>query len=188
MMINPQRIVAATLLASALALASAPVRAQGGVSLQATLGVGTGRGGPQAGSRSGPLADALAAVSLHSASAGGFIAGVSGTVQGAVVRTDDLCVITPDGGGCRADFPLFSSAAVLAGWESADAGVRILAGPAVFAPDDDGTVAGLTSRLDLAVAAARRVTPVFSLRASLLPSFRGDAITLLGAGIGLRVR
>ena len=175
---------AAAVLASALTFGSA--RAQTPLSFQATVGAGTGFGIPDATASTGPSLEAMLAAAFQPGPSGAVTIGVSAAAQGAVARTDcDLVA----GGTCRNEFPLFGSFALLAGWESASGGVRVVAGPAGFFSSEENSTstAGLTGGLDLA-RAGLRLAPVLSLRASLLPSYHGQSVTLLSARVGFRVR
>ncbi|HEU4561008.1 MAG TPA: hypothetical protein VFS20_24365 [Longimicrobium sp.] len=143
-------------------------------------------GGPQARYRTGPSVDALLALRLQTLPHGSLVVGVAAGFQGGLTRTD-VCVSAP-GGGCVAEFPLFSSIGAVAGWENPGGTVRLLAGVSSFHPDQGDATLGVNARLDLSAGGWRRLTPVVSLRTSLLPSYEGEMVALGGVGIGLRVR
>lgn len=156
------------------------------LSVEASVGLGSAVGGPQARYRTGASADALVALRLQTLPHGSLVVGVAGGFQGGLARTD-VCEVAP-GGGCVPEFPLFSSIGPVAGWENPGGTVRLLAGVAAFQSDQGDATLGVNARLDLSTGGWRRLAPVVSLRTSLLPSYEGEMVALGGVGIGLRIR
>lgn len=150
------------------------------------MGLGTAVGGPEARYRGGAAVDALLGVRVSTLPHGALIVGLAAGGQGAPLR-DDVCLLTPSG-QCLPDFPLFGSVGPFAGWESPGGTLRLLAGAALFRSDEERSTGGLTGRIDLALPARVRITPILSLRTSVLPSYRGDPMGLVGIGVGLRIR
>lgn len=184
-MTSVSRSSALALLLLACAAAGAPAQARLPLSLDATVGVGAGVGGPRATSRGGAALDALLGLRLRTLPGGAVSGGLAVGVQGPVVGPDG-CLLGDDG-GCVPAFPWFGSVGVLGGWESAGGAVRALAGPALFR-SGDADAAGVMGRVDLALPGSSRLAPVLSLRTSVLPSYRGSVVGLMGLGVGLRVR
>jgi hypothetical protein len=158
------------------------------LSLDATVGFGTGAGGEFRDPRGFAL-DALAAMRVRPAPAGAIVAGFAAELQGMPSSGDD-CLLTPSG-GCVPDFPLFYAAAALLGWEAAGGSgpsLRLLGGPAYYRADEGGAALGLQGRLDVATPAMLHVALVVSVRGAVLPNFRGDALGLAAAGLGVRLQ
>ena len=158
------------------------------LSLDASAGVGTGAGGKFR-DPTGFALDALAAMRVRPAPAGAIVAGFAAAMQGMPSSGDD-CLLTPSG-ECVPDFPLFYSAAALLGWEVAGVSgpsLRLLGGPAYYRADEGGAAFGLQGRLDVATPALLRVALVVSVRGTVLPNFRGDALGLAAAGLGVRLQ
>lgn len=156
------------------------------LSVEASVGLGSAVGGPQARYRTGASVDALVAVRLGTVPGGSFVLGVAAGVQGAPARTD-VCVVAP-GRECVPEFPIFSSIGPVAGWENSGGTLRLLAGVASFQSDDGDGVLGVNARVDLSTRPWKRLAPVVSLRTSLLPSYQGEMVGLGGVGIGLCIR
>ena len=164
--------------------ASSQLAAQA-ASIEASMGIGTGLGGPEARHRTGMAMDALVGVRVRDLSHGALVAGLAIGAQGAASRTDD-CILTP-GGGCLPSFPFLVWVGPLAGWQSPRGRLRVLAGAASFQADEGGSTAGITARADAAVRALPHLAPVVSVRGAILPSYQGDMIGLLSVGVGLRI-
>jgi hypothetical protein len=84
-------------------------------------------------------------------------------------------------------FPGFWGLSVLGGWETRPATVRVLAGPSVADYDAD-PVFGLSARIDVAAPTASRLAPTANLRMLMVPDYRGDRITYIALGVGIRIR
>lgn len=170
-------------------LAASEVRAQSlsPVSLEATLGMGKGwTGGEYLGNRSGVAADVLLGVRLRHLGGGALVAGLGASAQGA--GASESACRPAAGGGCVPSFPDFLTVAPLAGWESVGGVFRVLLGPAFVQASGEGGALGVQGRLDLAVPIIRHLGAVASIRPTLIPDYRGDAIGLLAFGLGLRIR
>lgn len=184
----PSRHVFALLAAvlGVCAFSGAAAQSHRPLSVEASVGLGSAVGGPQARYRTGASVDALLGVRLGSSPQGSFVVGVAVGVQGSLARTA-VCDVAP-GGECVPEFPLFSSIGPVAGWENPGGTLRLLAGVAAFQPDVGDATLGINGRIDLSTRPWRRLAPVVSLRASLLPSYQGEMVALGGVGLGLRVR
>ena len=157
--------------------------------IDATLGGGVGHGGPRVRNRGGFAADASVGVRLGRPLNGRGTVVFSAGWQGALAGADD-CPLVP-GGGCLGRYPMFFSAAALAGVEVGrphGATIRLLAGPAYFREDDGEEAFGMQARFDVSTPAALHVALVASARASVLPNFRGDIYSLSALGVGVRIR
>jgi hypothetical protein len=164
------------------------------VSLEVSAGVSFGRGGVTRRERNGVALDATLGWRVYPVPNGAVLLALSGGAQGAIGMdmTDD-CQIAP-GGGCLPDYPSFYSVGALAGWEWAlerGASTRVLAGPAYYRghqrrPDVSGRAIGLQARADFTTPTLRRIALLASLRAAVVPSFRGDTYALGAAGFGFR--
>jgi hypothetical protein len=157
-------------------------------SLDASAGFGTGAGG-EFRDPAGFALDALAGVRVRPAPAGAIVAGLAAGMHGMPSSGDD-CLLMPSG-GCVPAFPLFYSAGALLGWETASASgpsLRLLGGPAYYRADEGGAALGLQGRLDMTTPALLHVALVVSVRGAVLPNFRGDALGLAAAGIGVRLQ
>jgi hypothetical protein len=177
-----------TIIALALILAASPLTAQARwpLSLELNGGHGLGRtSGEYRGDGSGIAIDALVAYRITAGSGAGMVAAFSTGAQGA--STTDLLCVPAEGGGCVPNFPSFSSAALLVGYETGvNWTVRGLIGPA-YARAEESTL-GLQGRAELAVPLISRISVAFSSRALLLPDYRGTSFQLYAFGLGLRVR
>jgi hypothetical protein len=74
----------------------------------------------------------------------------------------------------------------LAGWESGNASLRALAGPA-YVRERSVSVLGWQGRIDLVPFSAGPVALVAAGRATLVPNFNDDAFQLLALSLGLRI-
>ena len=158
-------------------------------SVEGTLGVGVGHGGPEPRNRGGVAVDGLLALRLGRLLNGRGTVGFSAGWQGALAGADD-CPTVP-GHGCLGDYPMFFSTAALVGVElgrTHGATARLLAGPAYFLEDEGEKAFGMQARLDVSTRAVLHVALVASARASVLPNFRGDMYSLSSLGVGIRVR
>lgn len=125
-------LVCVVLLSGAAWVAPAQAVSQSSLfpSLEASLGFSSGLGGSFY-QRQGIAADVLFATPVAESAAGTIVGGLAAGMQGPIVGTDD-CVFGPDG-ECLDSFPLFFSAAALAGVQRGSAtgpSARLMAGPA----------------------------------------------------------
>lgn len=156
------------------------------LSLELSGGHGLGRtGGEYRGDGSGIAIDAIVAYRITAGSGGGVVVAFSTGAQGAGA-TDLLCVPAEDG-GCVPNFPSFSSAAVLVGYETGvNWTVRGLIGPAYVR--EDHSALGVQGRAELAIPLVSRISIALSSRALVIPRYRETSFQLYAFGIGLRVR
>lgn len=182
------RYVAAllTLVLGVCTVSSAAAQARPPISFQASAGLVSAVGGPQARFRTGASLDALVALRVRTLQKGFLVVGLAAGAQGIIAR-DDVCVIAP-GGECTPEFPMFSSIGPVAGWENDRGTLRLLAGVASFQPDEGGATLGMNARLDLSTRPWMRLAPVLSLRTSVLPSYEGAMVGMGGIGLGLRIQ
>lgn len=186
------RLVCVVLLSGAAWVAPAQAVSQSslGPSLEASVGLSRGVGGAFY-QRGGGAADVLFAAPLAESAAGTVVGGLSAALQGPFA-VDNICALGPDG-ECLDSFPLFFSAAALAGVQRGSAtgpSARLMAGPAFYVAGDGGRSAlGLQGRLDVATAPLLPHTSVVaSLRGAVLPSYEGDAVGTVSFGLGLRIQ
>ena len=167
--------------------------AQSAQSLSLDLSVGPGYllGGPEVLSRGSMVADGLLILRLAKDGRGGLLAGMSASWQGPP-PSGDMCK-RGQAGQCLQNYPQFTTVALLAGWTSASARVRVLGGVATVRaqPEEqsarpDYTV-GFPVRVETVLAKFSHVAAVVSLQATVLPQYRGDAYTLLASGLGFRI-
>jgi hypothetical protein len=185
---NPRTLVLVGAMAAVAAMATATAHAQGmrPVTLDATLGKGTGRtdGIYRDDNRTGVTLDAMLAVRIRALTRGALVAGVNGSVQGAGPY-DTVCLPAP-GGGCIPAFPEFEMVGALLGWQDRNAFVRATAGAAYV--QAEGWSVAWQGRVDLALPVTSHVAPVASLRGTLIPNDpRGDSFHLFAFGLGLRI-
>lgn len=88
--------------------------------------------------------------------------------------------------GCIQPFPFFEIAGTLVGWENASTTLRVMGGPAWAHAESEALA--WQARLDGALPVVRRLALVGSVRGTIVPKYRGDAVKLLALGLGLRVR
>jgi hypothetical protein len=173
-------------LALVLALpAAAP--AQGLRSVEANVGLTTGRGGTFD-TRTGFAADALVSFGIRP-HAGGMLVGAL-SAGASALPSGDRCLLLP-GGGCMPDFPGIVPVAALVGWEVPGRVARLSAGPALVLTNDDGrksSTGGVMGRVDLWTPSPFHLALVLSTRALVVPAYRGGAIAQLSIGVGAAIR
>jgi hypothetical protein len=158
------------------------------LSVEAAAGLGTGGGGEYS-SGAGFVLDAAVALRARLTRRGAVLVGFAVGAQGPPGGGDD-CILAPSG-RCVPDFPLFYSTAAFLGWEIAGyqgPSVRALAGPAYYRADEGGAALGLQGRVDVATPALLHVALVASVRGTVLPNYRGDALGLVAAVVGVRLQ
>ena len=180
-------LVGAVAAFTAAATATAGAQESKAITLEATLGKGTGRtDGLYRDNRSGVTLDAILAARVRTLRRGALVAGVNVSVQGSGAY-DTICLLAPDG-GCIPEFPSFEIVGALVGWQDRNAFVRVTTGAAyVQAGWEDWSVAW-QGRADLALPVTSHVAAVASLRSTLVPNYpRGDSFQLFAFGLGVRV-
>jgi hypothetical protein len=183
------RILPVLLLPTLLGVSSTHAQQKPPLSLDASVGWGTGYTSGrylEPGSRHGD-GDAVLAWRLRPAWSGTFVVAASASAPCFFGCTSLLllCVpTTPD--DCMPGIPHFKLATALAGWESENAVLRILTGPA-YVRDDGVSAAGWQGRLDLAPFSVGPMALVASGRATLVPNFHDNAFQLLALSLGLRI-
>lgn len=156
------------------------------LTVQATLGPVHGQtAGEYRSDRHGTAIDLLLGVRAGSADRHGLVLGVNATSQLAQVHTD-VCIPATTGDGCIPPFPAFGVVGALAGWENASTTIRLMGGPAWARAKADALA--WQARLDASLPVFWRLGLAASVRGTVVPSYRGDAIRLFGLGLGIRVR
>lgn len=156
------------------------------VSFDVNVGAGLGGSSAPHGSSAGLSADAVLGFRprARAHAAGGFVIAVSGSGQAFGVG-EVSCDALP-GGTCTPEFPKFWVFSMLAGWETANGGVRFLVGPAVARSSSRG-VGAMHVRLDLAKPIVNHVSLLASVRSVYIPKYRGDSFRLGAIGVGVRL-
>ena len=160
------------------------------VSTEASFGFRVGHGGTYA-TRSGAAIDVVLGYRLRDTPAGTLIGGLNLGVQAPM--TLDICRVLPSG-ECAPEFPFFFSGGALLGVQRGSArtaSARLLAGPTYYlAHSSSGGVGalGLQGRVDIATPSVLHTAVVASLRHSVLPSLRGEAVGITSFGLGLRIQ
>jgi hypothetical protein len=165
------------------------------IALDLTLGLSTGSGGGPARNRTGLAADAVIASPVkrlrRGALLGGMAAGLQGPVQ--LLGGSDACDNPgrSDRRPCDPKFPIFYSAAALAGVEAGGprtGTIRALAGPGYYVEPDAASTLGFQARVDLATPRFLGLALVASGRGAILPRYQGRTLRLGAFGLGLRIR
>lgn len=149
------------------------------LSAEASVGIRVGHGGTYT-DRGGAALDLVFGYRLGDISAGTLLVGAFVELQSPV--TMEL----------EAEFPTFFSGGALLGVQRGSAetaSVRIMGGPVYYHAQEDGARAlGVQGRLDAATPSWMHAAVVASLRQSVLPSFRGEAVGITSVGLGLRIQ
>ena len=155
-----------------------------------SLGLGYGFGGPALPHRALIAAGGLVSQPARPLRHGALVVGVNASLN----LTTDLssCLNEPayEPQGCR-DYPSHGSLSALGGWAQRDdqgSGVRLLAGPGYFRTSDYRNGLGFSARVDGAERVSSHLSFVFWAQGQMPPSRRGERLSTLTAGIGLRVR
>lgn len=160
------------------------------VSTEASLGFRVGHGGSYV-NHGGAALDVVLGYRLRGTSAGPLILGLNLGAQ-APVTGGDACLLIDSPGKCAPDFPVFFSGGALVGVQRGSsartASSRILAGPTYYHTMDRGGALALQARADVSTPPWMHTAIVASLRHSVLPSFRGEALGITSFGIGLRIQ
>lgn len=169
------------------------VDAQERAALDLTLGLSTGSGGGPARGRSGLSADVVVAGPVKRPARGALLGGVALGVQGPIrILGSDVCDYGPgEAAPCDPQFPIFFSAAALAGWEVGGrrtGTLRALAGPGYFVEPDSASTLGLQARVDVATPRVLHLALVASARGAILPRYQGRTLRLGAVGVGLRIQ
>ena len=157
--------------------------------LDVGLGVGYGYGGPPLRHRGQFAAGVLLSEPIRALRHGALLFGVNGSLNLPSNLSDCVTDLGISPRGCR-DYPGHVGLSVLGGWARRDdqgSGVRVFAGPGYFHTMDDRNGIGLTARVDGAERMSSRLSFVFWAQGHLPPSPRGERLSTLTAGIGLRV-
>jgi hypothetical protein len=133
----------------------------------------------------GSAVDAMVALRLGASGHGAIIAGISaGTTWG--WSSPSIC-LPASTNGCIPTFPQFVKVGALVGWENASTTLRALGGPVYVSADGTATF-GFQARLDSAAPIAQHLALVASVRATVVPNYRGDAFQVYSLGMGVRLR
>ena len=155
-------------------------------SAEATFGFVFGHtAGEYLGDREGKGLDVLLAARLGASKTRGVMVGANASLHGGGAHTS-VCRPATTGDGCIQPFPFFHVAGVLMGWESRSTTLRMMGGPAWAHAEGDALA--WQARVDGTLPIGWRLGLVGSLRGTLVPDYRGDAVTLVGLGLGIRVR
>jgi hypothetical protein len=139
----------------------------------------------------GAAVDVVLGYRLRDTSVGTLIGALNAGVQFPVSPSG--CPLDP-GGDCSPEFPAVISGGPLLGIQRGSArtaSVRILAGPTYYDAHRSaggGGALGLQGRVDVSTPPWMHTAVVASLRHSVLPSFRGDALGITSFGLGLRIQ
>lgn len=159
------------------------------VGLEVTVGTGVGVTTAETTENGRGLAgDVLLAARALGVGGGGAVVAAGLGVQGAGDRTLECRLAS--GGGCIHGLPTFTVASLLAGFETAGAGRRVLFGPSAVRVEDGSWAIhlGWLARADAAAPLAGPLSLVASLRGFVVPSHRGDLYGLASLAFGLRLR
>ncbi len=158
--------------------------------LDLSLGLGYGVGGPTLPHRGLLAAGALLSEPVRPLRRGTFVLAIDASLHLTSDFSDCVTDLAVSPRGCR-DYPSHVAASLLGGWAQRDdqgSGLRIFAGPGYFRMSDDRAGLGLSTRVDGAERLSSRVSFVFWAEGRLPPSRRGERLSNLTAGLGLRVR
>ncbi len=160
------------------------------VSTEASFGFRVGHGGTYT-TRSGAAIDVVLGYRLRDTPAGTLIGAFNLGVQSPVTSSGPG-ILLPNGEEAP-DFPIFFSGGALLGMQRGSArtaSARILAGPTYYQAlgSNHGGAVGLQGRVDVSTPPWMHTAVVASLRHSVLPSFRGDALGITSFGLGLRIQ
>ncbi|MDQ3557485.1 MAG: hypothetical protein M3409_12035 [Gemmatimonadota bacterium] len=159
------------------------------VSTEASFGFRVGHGGTYV-NRGGAAIDVVLGYRLRDTFAGTLIGGLTLGVQSPVTSSLECLIIGP-GGECAPEFPALISGGALLGMQRGSArtaSARILAGPMYYQNLEGGGTLGLQGRVDASTPPWMHTAVVASLRHSVLPSFRGEALGITSFGLGLRIQ
>ncbi|CAN5811597.1 hypothetical protein BH23GEM8_BH23GEM8_09180 [soil metagenome] len=183
-------VICCLVLATGPSLAGeAEAQVRGPVSAELSLGLRVAHGGAYH-HRGGPALDLLVARRLHDIPGGRFVGGVALGLQAPPLVRDLSCLVLPQG-DCAPDFPALMAVAALVGVQSGSAhtaAARLMAGPTYHQVFAGGGAVGLQGRADASVPTWGRTAAIASLQHSLLPSFRGDTVSITSFGLGLRIQ
>jgi hypothetical protein len=157
--------------------------------LDVSLGLGRGYGGPRVPDRVMLSGSALLSLPVKTLARGALVVAANTSASVVVSTTDCLTDLAAGPRGCR-DFPSHTSVDVLGGWvmrAHQGSGVRLLAGPGYFTTSDSRRGIGVTARLDGAQRMTSRLSFVFWTQAQRPPATPGERLTVVSAGIGVRV-
>ncbi|MHB1313258.1 MAG: hypothetical protein ACYC3L_14680 [Gemmatimonadaceae bacterium] len=169
----------------------ASAQAARSLSLEMNVGPGYLVGGPEVRSRGAFGADGVLTLRMAKDGSSGLLAGMSVAWQGPPPSGDNC--VPGRAVQCLDNYPQFASVGLLSGWTSAAGRVRVLGGVAAVSaqPEEqsakpDHTI-GIPVRVDGVLAKFSHVAVMASLRATVLPQYRGNAYTLFASGLGFRI-
>ena len=183
-----RRILFGAVLAFGVVSAPRPTAAQQrpSLSVEATVGPVQGyTGGEYLRDRRAAGLDLLLGARAGAAGTRGIVFGANASLHYAGAHTLACRRATVEG-GCIPQFPFFQVAGALVGWENASTTLRLMGGPAWAHAEADALA--WQARLDGALPAVWRLALVGSVRGTVVPDYRGDAVGLLGLGLGVRLR
>jgi hypothetical protein len=158
------------------------------LSLDATFGYVYGyTAGEYLNDRQGRAVDLMLGVRSGAAGRRGIVLGANVSLHGDTGPRSLVCYPATTSDGCIQPFPFFHVAGALVGWENASATLRVMGGPA-WAHHHEGDALAWQARLDGSAPVLTRLALVGSVRGTLVPRYRGDAVSLFGLGLGVRVR
>jgi hypothetical protein len=170
-------------------LLTSVIQAQEATVVSTEFSVGAARvvtSGEWRGPRSGPLVDVLWARQRRDGSTGSLVTAIAAGVHMPILGGTTLDCIRGREGGCIQWIPNLALFSALAGWQSANARQRVLAGPVVASGDE--TALGVQLRAESFASLSRRVSFMASLRATTLPTLGNAPYHLLGGAIGVRIK
>lgn len=177
----------AALLLLPLVAPDAAAQVQSPLSLEASAGLGWGTAqGDYTGERRGIAGDLLIGARLGDIASGSLVGALAVGANGAGAATGACIPVV--GGGCLSRFPSFFSVAPLVGWEPGRGAHRFMVGPAIVQDSYDNRSIGVQGRYDVVATSVQRIAVLLSVRSTYLPNHRGDAVGLMAAGLGLRLR
>lgn len=153
------------------------------------VGLGRGLGGspvPARGMLSGSL---VLSKPVRALSQGALLVAASASADLLLSLTDCLNDVAGPPLGCR-EYPSHVSIGALGGWARRDdqgSGLRLLAGPGYFSTSDSRSGLGAIARIDGAERMTARLSFVFWAQGAVPPAARGERLTVVSGGIGVRV-
>ena len=183
-----RRILVGAVLIVCVATAPRQMAAQQRPSLSVEATVGPVQGytaGEYLGDRRAAGLDLLVGARTGAGGTRGLVLGANASLHYAGAH-NLACRPATVGEGCIPPFPFFQVAGALVGWENASETLRLMGGPAWAHAEADALA--WQARLDGALPAVGRLALVGSVRGTVVPNYRGEAVSLLGLGLGVRLR
>ena len=135
--------------------------------------------------REGITADLMLRLRSGAAGARGVVFGANVSLQDGGPRTTE-CRRATTHAGCVQPFPFVHLGGALVGWENSRSTLRLMGGPAWAHGERDALA--WQARVDGSLPLHRRVGLLGSVRGTVVPNYGGNAVSLLGLGLGIRVR